>query len=87
MQTQWASATAQEPFAFSSEQTAKWQNYGHHETGEDKCELSDHSFTEGDKHANAKAILDGQKKESCNATTELQDMSQSLISAVGSSYT
>lgn len=57
--------------AFSREQTAKWQNCGHHETGGNKCELSDHTFgTQGHKRANAKAVLDGQKEESCNASTE-----------------
>lgn len=38
------------------------------------------------KHANAKAVPDGQKDESSNATTGPQDMSPSLISAVGSKH-
>lgn len=61
-----------EPFAFSSEQTAKWQNYGHHETREDKCELSDYSF--GTQRATsmlmAKLCVMGRKR-----TAAMRDMS------------
>lgn len=68
----------------ASEQAAKWRNDGHLETGEDTRELSDHSLgaQKGD-NANAKAVLE----ESCKATAESQDLSQSLISALGSNST
>lgn len=38
------------------------------------------------KPAHAKAVLDGQKEEICNATTGPQGMSQSFRSAVGSNH-
>lgn len=78
----WASAVAQKSFAFSSEQTAKWQNYGH-EIGEDKVQTEWPALVHRRRQARwRQSCRDWKEEESCKE--EAQDRSQSLISTVGS---